>query len=185
MNKPIRYPSAWEEWTRLDNGARVMIRPIHPEDAPRLQASFRKLTPESVYMRFLESFKELSDEQAEYFATVDYQTRMAFVGTITEDRAESVIGVARYDVINNELPLMAECAVIVRDDYHGLGLGKKLMSRLASYAYQNGITAFIGTIHHANTRMMSFIKDTGLTYEREIIEPGLWEVRVILGEIPG
>jgi len=184
MNQPIRYPSAWEGWATLDDRTRVMIRPIHPEDAPRLQASFRKLTPESVCMRFLESFKELPDEQAAYFASVDYKTRMAFVGTITENRAESVIGVSRYDVINEEPPLKAECAVVVRDDYQGLGLGKKLMSRLASYAYQDGIESFIGIIHHANTRMMNFIKDAGMDYERVIIEPGLWEVQVMLRELP-
>lgn len=172
------YPHEWVSEVFLKDGTQVRIRPILPEDAPRLQEGFKMLTPETIYMRFLESFRELSDEQAQYFANVDYDTRMALVGTIIQEGEEQVIGVARYDRIGEERACMAESAVIVADPYQGLGLGTILMIRLIDYARSQGITCFLGTIHNANTQIMSFIKKGGYPYGRHMIEPGVWEVRV-------
>lgn len=178
------YPHEWVSEVRLEDGTLVKIRPILPDDAPRLQEGFKMLTPESIYMRFLESFRELSDEQAHYFANVDYDSRMALVGTITQDRDEQVIGVARYDLLGSDTSCRAESAVIVADPYQGLGLGTILMIRLIEYARANGVTCFLGTIHNANTRIMSFIKKGGYPYERTMVEPGVWEVRVDISNQP-
>jgi len=177
------YPHEWVSEAQLEDGTRVQIRPILPEDAPRLQEGFKMLTPESIYMRFLESFRELSDEQARYFANVDYDSRMAFVGTIMQDGEERVVGVARYDLVGDP-SCMAESAVIVADPYQGMGLGTILMIRLIDYARANGVTCFLGTIHNANTRIMSFIKKGGYPYERVMVEPGVWEVRVDISNQP-
>lgn len=172
------YPSEWVETGELEDGTHITIRPILPEDANRLQEGFRWLTPESIYMRFLQTFNELSDEQAYYFANVDYLSRMALVGTIVDGGKEYVIGVARYDLVGDDHPGMAECAVIVGDPFQGLGLGTLLMSRLIDYARAHNVDYFMGTIHVANTRIMPFIKSGGFPYVRGMIEPGVWEVRV-------
>ena len=185
MEGSINYPAGWERPVVLENGTSVTIRPIRGEDAPGLQAAFRKLTPESIYMRFLEVFRELSDEQAFYFANVDYRDRMAFVGTVEESGQESIVGVARYDLHVGTAPASAESAVIVRDDFQGLGLGKRLMLELVLYARQQGVQYLTGTIHSTNNKIFNFIKSSTLPYEREMTEPGVWAVRVdITGELP-
>ncbi|MFN2127793.1 MAG: GNAT family N-acetyltransferase [Anaerolineales bacterium] len=159
------------------------MRAIQPGDAPLLQAEFEKLSPETIYLRFLKSFKKLSDEQAEYFANVDYHDRMALVGTIKEEEGESVIAVARYDVIRATHTRDAECAIVVRDDYQNRGLGTAIMIRLTRYARQHGITAFVATIHISNTRIINFVRKSGLSFQRKLLEPGIWEFRVNLAEI--
>jgi len=57
------------------------LRPIRPDDAPRLQEGFSRLTPQTIYMRFPPGAKELTDQQARELAEVDYYKRMASLVT--------------------------------------------------------------------------------------------------------
>src|SRR5512135_115754 len=90
---PASYPTEDIDNVTLRDGTRVTIRPICPSDAAGLQAGFQRLSPQSIYLRFLETFSQLSDKQAQYFVNVDYQARMAFVGEIEEDGQKNLIGV--------------------------------------------------------------------------------------------
>ena len=176
-----KYPDRYIESIVLKDGTPITIRPIRPDDAPLLQSSFKRLSPETIYLRFLKSFTELSDEQAAHFATVDYVNRMAFVGTITEEGNESLISVARYDIRSDGEQGTAESAIVVRDDYQNRGMGTAIMIRLIQYARDHGVTSFIATTHVTNTRIMAFIKKSGLPYQQTLLEPGVWEFRVYLG----
>ena len=185
MNKPSNlskfpemignYPLDAIEKAKLKNGSDVTIRPIRPDDAPRLQAAFSRLSPESIYLRFLETFNSLSDKQARDFSIVDYHERMALVAEISEDGRESLVGVARYATVE---PGLAECAIVVIDEYQSLGLGTILLGRLIKYARTQGVRAFLATVHFTNARIMRFIKRSGLPTEKKMLEPGVWEIRV-------
>jgi acetyltransferase len=180
INLPPGYPAEWIEQVRLKDGTLLTIRPILPMDAPLLQEGFTRLSPQSIYYRFLESARQLSDEQAHSLANLDYQDRMALVAVIEEQGIERLIGVARYAFSPEHGPGAAETAVVVRDDYHGRGLGTLLYKRLILYAQQHGVTMFIGTIHQSNSVVMKFIRKSGLPFEREMIEPGAFLVKIHL-----
>lgn len=172
---PEHYPQETIETDTLKDGTQVFIRPILPSDAPLLQENFRRLSLESIYMRFLESFRELSDERAREFATVDYQNRMAFVAVVLENDEPQIVGVARYAMLGKERPGMAESAIIVLDDYQSRGMGMLLMRHLVLYAQAHGVKGFVGTIHATNNRIMKFIQKSGLPTRKELVEPGVWE----------
>ncbi len=163
------------EKVTLRDGTEVTIRAIVPEDAALLQALFRRLSPESVFLRFLTRLKELTQTQADRLANVDYETQMAVVATLGPD----VIGVARYAVIPDREPGMAEAAVVVEDQYQSRGLGTLLLARLSDYAREHGVVAFVASIHQSNDRILSFIRKSGLRTESSIVA-GLWEIRVYL-----
>ena len=178
---PENYPWDWVEDVTLLNDLQVTIRPIRPDDAARLQEGFKRLSPQSRYLRFLETSNELSDKQARELSNLDYDTRMALVAETTTDEGVFLVGVARYATLAPEHPDWAECAIVVADEIQQRGLGSLLMNRLGRYAVNHGVKVFIGTIHLTNTTMLRFIKRAGLPYEKTIIEPGIWEVRVQLG----
>lgn len=163
------------EKVKLRDGTEVIIRAIVPEDAPLLQDLFRRLSPESVFLRFLTRLKELTQTQAERLANVDYQTHMALVAMLGPD----IIGVARYAPSTEPEPGMAEAAVVVEDQYQSRGLGTLLLGRLSDYARQHGIVAFLASIHQSNERILSFIRKSGLRTESGIVA-GLWQIRVYL-----
>ena len=192
QDMPVGYPTETIESVTLRDGTPVNIRPIRPDDAPRLQAGFARLSPQSIYLRFLQTFRELSDKQAREFATVDYLNRMALVASIPGEGDERLIGVARYSMVAPANPGgltqpvapaepgLAEGAIVVGDEFHNRGLGTILLDRLVKYARAHGVTAFLATVHLTNSQIMRFIQRSGFPYEKKMIEPGIWEVRVRL-----
>ena len=174
------YPSEYIEEVTLSDGEVVTIRPIVPEDARGLQTTFTKLSPQTIYLRFLEFFKELSDKQAYHFANVDYLTHVALVATIQEYEEEQLIGVARYALIVPQNHEDVEAAIVVRDDFQNRGLGTILMERLVRYARDHGVKTFTATVHTSNSRIRYFIQRSGLSNKRIMIEPGVWEIQIFL-----
>ncbi|HSB66769.1 MAG TPA: GNAT family N-acetyltransferase [Anaerolineales bacterium] len=161
----------------LKDGTPVIIRPIRPEDADHLQDTFDHLSIETIYLRFFSFKKELPDEEARYLATVDYNTRMAFVGECKKDGKDIVIGVARYALLDTKRPKIAESAVVVQDEYQGRGLGKLLLRRLVIYAHTKGIHHLRGNLQVGNNRMLDLVKNSGLPYKTRFVD-GIWQVDI-------
>ncbi len=171
-------PDQQAQW-QLADGTEVTLRPIRADDAPRLQALHRRLSPDSIYHRFLDPRRELPEEQARRLAAVDYRLRMAFVASLDAEGEERVIGVARYDATRHPEGKEAEVAVVVEDAYQGQGLGSALLSLLAQYALQKGIEAFLATVHVQNRPILHMIQRSGLPHEKRL-EQAVWEVRIRL-----
>jgi acetyltransferase len=137
------------------------------------------MSPQTIYDRFMGYKKMLPDEEARYLASLDYDRHMALVATKADsDSEETIIGVARYYVMDNE-PSCAEFAIVVSDAYQRKGLGTHLMMRLMEYAQAHGIYTFLGYAHGENYRLLRFVQRTGLPTEHKL-KDGLWEIRVQL-----
>jgi GNAT superfamily N-acetyltransferase len=156
------------ETVRLRDGTPVLIRPVCPDDAPRLQALFERLSRESIYYRFLELRKEMTYEEARRLAELDYHTQMALVATRRQGGEEEVIGVARYAVVPGTEPAEAEAAVVVEDCYQNRGLGTHLLNRLAAYAVRHGVCAFLAAVRSDNARVLRLIQRSGLPTESRL-----------------
>lgn len=167
----------------LRDGTQVAIRPIRPDDAPRLQALHQRLSPQSRALRFLSIRSELPQDEAIRLATVDYQSRMAFVATCAEKGEERIIGVARYAAQGPASPHEAEAAIVVEDKYQGRGLGTRLLEILIDYARAHSIKTFVAEISVENSQMMRLIHQSGIPTETKL-ERGVWEVRLKLDAAP-
>ena len=168
-----------EEIINLSGEESIAIRPIRPDDATRLQAAFAQLSPETIYDRFMGYKKALPDQEARELTSLDYDSHMALVATETDVHGEeSIIGVARYYVVNDE-PDCAEFPIVIGEEHQRQGLGTHLMTRLMEYAQAHGIRTFLGFAHGENYRLLRFVQRSGLPIERKL-KGGLWEVRVRL-----
>jgi acetyltransferase len=175
-----QYPQEWIEQIALPDGTPVTIRPIRPDDAPKLQAAFKRLSIQSVYYRFLQVFAQLTDQQAHDFANLDYFQRMALVAEVQEGDETNLIGVARYAMLPGDEPGLAESAVVVIDEYQKRGLGSLLLQRIVRYARSHGVQTFLATVHVSNAQIMRFIQRSGFPADKKMLEPGVWEIRVRL-----
>ncbi len=178
-----------EDWlapvtVTLKDGAPVQLRPIRPTDATRLQAFHARLSPDSIYLRWLSAHPVLSAAEAQALATVDYTARMAYVAALGAAAVPDapLIGVARYGQVPGQ-PDEAEVAVVVEDSYQHRGLGTELLRRLLFYARTQGIRYWSAEINVANARMMKFIQRGGLPLSRRF-EGGSWQVRVEIAPPP-
>lgn len=175
----------WRETVSLSDGTGVLIRPVQANDAERLIRLHDRLSPESLYYRFLEVRKELTPEQARSFAEVDHETKMALVATMPDpELSERIIGVARYGIEPTLGEGVAEVAVIVEDPFQGLGLGSMLLQRLTLYAKEHGVQAFRASVHQSNQKILQFIKRSGLPTQRKL-DGSVWEILVELRDFPG
>jgi acetyltransferase len=165
----------------LKDGTHIVIRPIRPDDAEDLQATFQRLSMESIYLRFLSFKKELSDDEARNLATVDYSSRMAFVALCSENGKDIVVGVSRYALLDAGHPETAESAVVVADEYQGRGIGKLLLWRLVSYARARGIHFLSGNLQVGNNRMLDLVKRSGLPHRTRFVD-GIWEVTIDIAQ---
>ena len=184
MENPA-YPVEYIQAVNLHDGTAVTLRPIRPDDAPRLQEAFTHLSAETVYMRLLGPLTALIDEQARQLATVDYQTRMALVGVVQEQGDERVVALAHYGVIDPEAvdgpdAGAAEVGIVVRDDYQNRGLGTLIIRHLVRYACAHGVRIMLATVHLQNERILSFIAKSGVPYEKKLLGGEAWEIRADL-----
>jgi RimJ/RimL family protein N-acetyltransferase len=163
----------------LPNGLVLTIRLIRPDDAKRLQEFHSRLSPETIYYRFLENHPVLLDKEARYFTMLDYQNRLALVANFTTEEKEEIVGVARYDVLTPNQEDTAEAAFVIEDQFQGQGLGTALMLRLARLALENGVYYFVFTVHWTNEAMLKLLRKSGEVVERHQ-SGGVYDVRVQL-----
>jgi GNAT superfamily N-acetyltransferase len=166
----------------LSDGTTVSLRPIRPDDAARLRAFHARLSPNSIYLRWLSAHPVLTEEEAAQLSNLDYRTRMAYVATTGAGEAEQIVGVARYGLVKADDPEVAEAAVVVEDAYQGRGLGWALLARLVSYARAMGVRAWVAEINAVNARMLRFIERGGLPTTRQL-EGGSWQVRMDISSV--
>ena len=145
--------------TQLPDGAVLSLRPIRPDDGPMLAEGFRRLSPESRFLRFFSPLDHLSAAQLRYFTDIDYVDHFAWVATIaTPDDPALGVGVARY-IRSKSDPSAAEAAVAVADDHHRRGIGSIMLEALAAVALTRGITAFHLLVRSDNHAMIAAMED--------------------------
>jgi GNAT superfamily N-acetyltransferase len=162
----------------LDDGAAITIRAIRPDDVPRLQAFHARLSPETIYGRYLGVHPTLSPSEAGRLAASKFE-HVAFVATRAEQGDEAIVGVAHYDRLGPGHADQAEAAVVVEDRYQGCGIGKRLLQRLVDHAREHGVNTLVAEVCAANDRLLGFIGRSGLPMRRKL-QAGVWEIRVQL-----
>jgi GNAT superfamily N-acetyltransferase len=152
----------------LPSGVGISFRVVRPEDAPALQRLHARCSERTIYLRFFGSMKELSAEQARYFASTDGVDHLGLVALDPQDSAE-IIAVVRYArKPSNE---RAEYAALVEDGWQGQRIGAALTRWLIDEARGNGVRAFYAPVKGENKRMLSVLRHLDLP-GRERVEDG-------------
>ena len=152
---PAHLVSAWQP----ASGPAVTVRPVRPEDAEMEQAFVRGLSPESRYFRFMDTLRELTPSMLVRFTQIDYDREMAFVATMPREGREAEIGVARY--VANPDGESCEFAIVIADDWHRRGLGRRLMGQLIDVARARGLRTMIGHVLAENRGMLQLCQGLG------------------------
>ncbi len=152
---PAGYPDDLERDVAGAGGLRYHVRPIRPDDAPRLVAFHQLLSPHSVYLRFFTFHPTLSQGEVERFTTVDYVNRLALVATA----GDRLIAVGRFDRVPGGTE--AEVAFVVADEYQHHGIGSLLLDELAHAAWQRGVEVFKADTLAENAAMLDVFRHAG------------------------
>ncbi len=161
----------------LKNGSTLHLRPVEPEDAPAILEFAERLSPESLYLRFL-AVPKFDLEKASYLARVDYENQFALVG---ETRA-GVVALGHF-YRDPKHPDRAEAAFAVADSLQGQGVGTSLLERLARIAREKGITTFTAEVLPYNRRMIEVFVNSGFDVEQRA-EAGVVRFELSLAATP-
>ncbi|ABK17127.1 GNAT family N-acetyltransferase [Syntrophobacter fumaroxidans] len=171
------YPAQYESRLTLKNGRQVLLRPIRHTDGPLLVDLFNKISPDSIYFRFLRPLQSLPEAMVHRFTHVDYRTEFALVAAVEEDGKDAVIAVGRYGY--NPDDEHTDFAIAVRDDWQRLGLGRALLRRVLEIGSEHGIRRFWSLIDVRNENMRRMLAELG--YEvRYSLRDGLFHTEILV-----
>lgn len=175
MANSENYPKQYEDWLTVKNG-KIFVRPIALTDEKLVVDFFDKLSPETIYLRFLSQFRALPEFLLNRFTHVNYKSEFALVAIIKEDDGkEAIAAIARYGCLPEEK--ITDFGITVRDDWQHVGIGQALLKKLFDIGKENGIFRFEGTIHPDNEIMVKTLSKLG--YEMKYsIESGFLKVEI-------
>jgi acyl-CoA hydrolase/RimJ/RimL family protein N-acetyltransferase len=174
-----QYPRELEEELKLPDGTEILVRPIRPDDEPRIKGMFYSFSEQTKYLRYHGTLKTMPHNRLQVFCNIDYDTEMALVVERGVTGHADIIGVARY--MTNAAKRSAEMAFVVADAYQRKGLGTLLFRRLIEVGKQAGIRQFTADVLPENSGMLKIFHRSGLTTETTTDE-GV--VRVVM-TVPG
>jgi acetyltransferase len=159
------------------DGRRLLLRPIHPQDAAALRRAFDRLTAEQIRARFFHRMNELGDELAQRLCHVDRETGAAFVVTDAPPAATEIRGEARMHV--DPVAQAGEFALAVDPAFIGQGLGSALLQRLIAECRKRGLVELWGDVLADNHAMLQLVRHLGSQHSIEQgDEAGLIRVRL-------
>ncbi len=160
------------------DGRQVRVRHMRQSDAILLNQMFYRLSSETRYRRFFVPLDHIDEErvtrEAERLATIDPLNETALIAICDENDGEACVAVARYACFRNH-PESCEGSIVVRDDFQGVGLGRKLFDLLIQVALAHDLQHMILLTHADNTGMIALVQRSGLPYKSRLSE-GLYEI---------
>ncbi len=169
------YPSQYaDSWKTEDGKAVVDIRPMRPEDEPKIRAFHEALSEDTVYFRYMGVMslrQRVSHERLMKLCFIDYARAMALVaeGPDPETGEERLMGIARYT--RDRATGDAEFALVVADPFQGMGLGRELLRRLIEVGRAEGLRRLYGGILPENRKMEKLCRNLGFDIHKETGEP--------------
>jgi len=146
----------------LLDGRRALIRPIVSADRDALRLFFRRLGPETMFLRFQYSKPSVSEQELQSYCECDYERAFTLIAEMEQLTQPRIVGVGRYDCLPNSRS--AEVAFVVEDDEQGNGIGTHLLAQLAEVGRDQGLQEFVAETLTYNEIMLSIFRkyDPGL-----------------------
>jgi acetyltransferase len=166
---PTQYVAPWT----MKEGTEVTIRPIRPEDEPLLVQFHKTLSEESVYFRYFHLIKlsqRVAHERLTRICFIDYDREMALVAERKDPQrgVSEILAVGRLSKLHGTDE--AEFALLVSDQYQGLGLGTELLQRLLQVGRQEQIRRINATILFDNHPMQHICEKLGFQLHHSIAD---------------
>jgi len=155
----IDQPESYSAIETLRDGQRVEIRALAPGDRPALEAAVDRTSPLSLYRRFFAVKTTFTENEAQFFLSVDFKKHVALVAVVNERSRPAIVGGGRYVLVENG---KAEVAFTIIDAYQGKGLGTMLLRHLAAIARSAGLRQFVAEVLSENRPMLDVFEHSGL-----------------------
>ena len=146
----------------LSDGTPVRIRPLRASDGVRIKEGLERLSPESRRQRFLTPLDHLTEEEIEYFANPDGIDHLGLgMELVPEHDGAAPLGIGVARCVRMEEGDLAEMAIIITDEFQGLGAGTVLLTELARWSIRAGMPRWLGLILADNQAIRRVLERVG------------------------
>jgi acetyltransferase len=162
------YPHEYEHEVTCGDGARLMVRPIRPEDEPTAARFHAGLSPETVVARYgvHRSLEErTAHERLTRICFADYDRQFALVAEVQKDdnAAPEFAGIARVSRVHASDDRML--TMTVADAWQRRGVGACLVHAAVEVAKGEGVANLVSQLNPANTGMRELLEAEGFGFE--------------------
>ncbi len=142
-------------------GRRLRLRPIGPDDDEALIDMARRSTPDDLRLRFFTPVRPEPGPLVTSLTHYDHDRQRAAGAYDAElpRGPRELLGVVRLHWQPDHS--VGECAVIVRSDFKGHGLGHCLMAEMLGWAVDLGLARVDGDVLPENTAMLRMVRSCG------------------------
>ena len=163
------YPHEYEREAVTEDGARLLIRPIRPEDEPTVARFHAGLSPETVVSRYgiLRSLEErTAHERLTRICFADYDRQFAIVAEVlkAEGEAPEFAGIARVTRVHASDD--RKLTMTVADTWQRRHVGACLVREAVAVAKGEGVENLVAELNPANEGMRQLLADEGFTLEQ-------------------
>jgi acetyltransferase len=169
------YPTKYMKKVTLKDGTKVLLRPIKPEDEMLWLDMFKSFSEDTIFrmgdqdllihhgkvgeiFTFFRIIKETPHELRTRYCNIDYDREISIVAEMEKNGQNEFIGVTRliFDPGNTE---RAEFALVVSDEWHGLGLGSEFFDYTIHIAKDKGLKVIHGVVLKENIPMITLCRE--------------------------
>lgn len=166
----------YHEHVLLKDGQGIFLKPAVEKDIPAVSSFMKRLSRESLRMRYMASISEVSQGHIDELCSGDFKQRGCLLAITGEKKGARVVGLGNYIAIGNGHT--AEVAFLIEDKYQGKGISTILLERLAGLAAANGYIDLEAEVLPENQPMMNVFKSSGFEKHR------VWSSDTVHFELP-
>jgi len=157
---PVQYIADWT----AEDGTDFHIRPVRPEDEPKMAAFHGTLSERTVQLRYftpLNLRQRVAHERLSQIVFVDYDREMVLVAETHNPKSgeNEIYGVARLSRSYDKHS--ARFGIIISDRYQGIGMGKELLLRLIKIGRAENVDLISGSVLKENKNMLNLAEQLG------------------------
>jgi len=165
------YPSQYVSEEELNDGTRVTVRPIRPEDEPLMVKFHESLSDRSIYMRYFHAMNlewRTAHERLIRICFTDYDREIALVAEKRDPETgeQEIVGVGRLSR-NRAVPTEAEFSLLVNDRYQRRGIGTILLGKLLEIGREEGLSRITAEMLYENRGMQTVSRKLGFELRRD------------------
>lgn len=146
--------------TRMEDGARVCIRRVQPEDEALMRDGIARMSPRSRYLRFFTGLTVPPPRVIDRLLDADGHRHIAWGAIASDEPGEPAIG-AVHAYAAEAGSECAEFSVAVVDAYHDRGLARLLTATILLDAAGAGYDEFQAWTLAENAGAIAFVKALG------------------------
>jgi RimJ/RimL family protein N-acetyltransferase len=157
------------------DGTVVRLRPIGPDDGPRLAEGLARLSPETRFARFHYPKGAFSAGELRRLTWSDGVLQYALVADLPQEPGAPLVAVARW-VRDAPDADTAEVAYVTGDGWQRRGLGRALVRQLAAQARRAGVGRFRAEVIVGNTAAVKLLESVGTVEQETDLGSGVAEL---------